>query len=599
LKQPSSTAVKASAFRRFANISAGFWWGRRAARAWFLTILVFAFLIGQIASQVGMNAWTRTFFDALEKKDVTGVWTVVAALPLLLLALIASLSGVMVTRMLLQMRWREWLTDKIAGWWIADQRYYRLGFVAEEQQAPEYRIADDVRLATEPVVEFALSLTGAALTALSFATILWQVAGSWRLELGGSVIEIPGYMAWAAILYAITASVMAYFVGRPLVGAVAAKNEREARFRAELTRLRENAESIALIRGDADELGQVRLNYKKLLSAWLGVIRRQGWISLVLHSNSALFPIVPLLLIAPKYLSGELSFGAVMQVVAAFGSVQLALIWFVDRYVPLAEWFASAQRVLQLTDALIDIDVGTIMEDDSGIRFARSEDGAVHLENLSIADRAGRTMINGATAVIAQGEKVMLAGESGAGKSTLIRAIAGLWPWGSGQIKLPSEASIAFLPQRPYLPVGTLRQALTYPKAELPVSDDDMAAAMRRCGLDYLVKRLDEADIRWDQTLSGGERQRVAFCRLVLQKPQVIIMDEATSALDEGSQHAMLSLLRDELKNSTVISVGHRTGIEEFHDRKLTLEKKPAGAQMRSKPVQAASALSRLLQKLR
>lgn len=591
--------MKASAFRRFAAISAGFWWGARAGRAWFLTILVFSFLIGQIASQVGMNAWTRTFFDSLEKKDVNGVWTAVSALPLLLLALTASLSGVMVTRMLLQLRWREWLTSKIAGWWIADQRYYRLGFVAEEQQAPEYRIADDVRLATEPVVEFALSLTGALLTALSFATILWQVAGSWRVELGGSVLEIPGYMAWAALIYAITASLMAYFVGRPLVGAVASKNEREARFRAELTRLRENAESIALIRGDADELGQVRLNYQKLLSAWLGVIRRQGWISLVLHSNSALFPIVPLLLIAPKYLSGELSFGGVMQVVAAFGAVQLALIWFVDRYVPLAEWFASAQRVLQLTDALIDIDVGTVMEDDSGIRFTESEDGAVHLENLSIADRAGRTMINGATAVIAQGEKVMLAGESGAGKSTLIRAIAGLWPWGSGQIKLPSEASIAFLPQRPYLPVGTLRQALTYPRAELPVSDDDMAAAMRRCGLDYLVKRLDEPDIRWDQTLSGGERQRVAFCRLVLQKPQVIIMDEATSALDEGSQHAMLSLLRDELKNSTVISVGHRTGIEEFHDRKLTLEKKPAGAQMRSKPVLAASALSRLLQKLR
>ncbi len=209
----------------------------------------------------------------------------------------------------------------------------------------------------------------------------------------------------------------------------------------------------------------------------------------------------------------------------------------------------------------------------------------MHLENLSIADRGGRVMIHEASTAIHRGEKVMLAGESGAGKSTLIRALAGLWPWGSGLIRLPKEASIAFLPQRPYLPVGTLRQALVYPQAGLGLSDEAMAEAMRRCGLGFLIRRLDEADVRWDQVLSGGERQRVAFCRLLLQKPQIIIMDEATSALDEDSQHSMLSLLRNELRESTVISVGHRSGIEEFHDRKLMLERRPAGAEMRSRPV--------------
>ncbi len=327
--------------RRFASLSLGFWSGRGAKRAWALTLAVFICLFGQIAAQVGMNAWMRTFFDALEQKNLGNVWSAVTILPLVLVALASSLTGVLIFRMLLQMRWREWLTGRISGWWIADQRYYRLGFVAPDQAAPEYRIADDARLAIEPLVEFALSLTGAVLTAASFATILWQVAGSYRLEIGGSVVEIPGYMALAAILYAVIASLLAYLVGRPLVGAVASKNEQEARFRAELTRLRENAESIALIRGDKDELGQVRGNYAQVIRTWLGVIRRQGKISLVLHSNSALFPVVPLLLVAPKYLAGELTFGAVMQVVAAFGSVQIALIWFVDRYVPLAEWYAS------------------------------------------------------------------------------------------------------------------------------------------------------------------------------------------------------------------------------------------------------------------
>ena len=578
-EQPA--APQPSGLRSFFALSRGFWSGKTRLQAWGLSAVVVLFLLGQIATQLALNAWNRVFFDALERKDVSAVYAAVLWLPALVLAIAAIVSSLVVSRMLFQIRWRAWLTDHLASWWIADQRYYRLGFVAPEQSAPEFRISDDVRLAVEPLVEFALGLLSAAITAATFAAVLWHVAGSAQLTIGGQVIVIPAFMVMAALLYAFIATSAAYFAGRPLVNRTSAKNEAEAVFRAEMTRLRENAESVALIRGDKDELNSVLTAYGAVVAAWIRVVRQQGVVALVLNSNGALFPIIPLLLVTPKYLNGELTLGAVMQLVAAFSAVQGGLIWFVDNSVRLAEWYASALRVIELTSALEDIDLGTVMEDETSIQLGTSDDGAIHIEGLSVADRAGRVVINDASITITMGEKVMIAGESGSGKSILIRALAGLWPWGSGSIRVPNDVKIAFVPQRPYLPLGTLREALSYPEPGI-VDEDVMIAAMRRCGLSYLVKQLD-TEARWDQTLSGGERQRVAFARLLIQKPQIIIMDEATSALDEDSQFSLLSLLHQELAGATVISVAHRAGIEEFHNRKIVLEKRRAGAHMSSK----------------
>lgn len=574
-------AAQKSLLSRFFTLSRGFWSGETRLRAWGLTILVVACLLAQIGTQVVLNTWNRVFFDALEKRDVAGVWTMIWWLPWIVLSIAIALSALVVSRMALQMRWREWLTEHLAGWWIADQRYYRLGFVAPDQSAPEYRISDDARLSVEPLVEFSLGLLSATITSATFAAILWHVAGSARVTLGGFSFEIPAYMAVAAVVYAIVASLLAYFAGQPLVRKVSAKNEAEAQFRAEMTRLRENAESIALIRGDKDELMSVLTRYGTVVQSWVHVIRQQGVIALVLNTNGALFPILPLLLVTPKYLNGDLTLGAVIQLVAAFSAVQGALIWFVDNFVRLAEWYASAQRVIELTTAMEEIDLGTVMEDETTIQLGTSDDGAIHIEGLSVADRAGRVVINDASIRIEMGEKVMLAGESGSGKSILIRALAGLWPWGSGSIRVPAGVKISFVPQKPYLPLGTLRQALIYPE-QSGATDDEIIAAMRRCGLSYLTKQLD-VEARWDQTLSGGERQRIAFARLVIQKPQIIIMDEATSALDEESQYSMLTLLHNELASATVISVAHRTGIEEFHSRRIELRKHQAGAEMSSR----------------
>ncbi len=578
----TSTVPRRSRMRQFFRVALRFWTGESRLRAWVLTVLVLAFVAAQLAAAVGVNAWNRLFFDALEKRDLAAVWSAVGWLPLLVAASALTLSCLVISRMLLQVRWREWLTRHVAGWWIADQRYYRLQFVARERSAPEYRIADDVRLAIEPLVEFAIGLISAAVTAATFAAILWHVAGAARFTLAGSEFVIPSYMALAAVLYAVIASLAAYFAGRPLVPRIAAKNEAEAQFRAEMTRLRENAESIALIKGDADERDSVGENYGRVVAAWLKVVRQQGVIAIVLNTNGALFPIVPLLLIAPKYLSGEITLGAVMQVVAAFSAVQAALIWFVDNFVRLAEWFASVTRVDELAESLEALDIGTIMEGETQISLGESADGAIHIENLSLAHSNGRIVIADASVVIELGEKVLITGESGTGKSTLIRALAGLWPWGSGSIELPRGKRLAFVPQKPYMPMGTLRDVLLYPEAESRVADDVVIAALKRCSLSSLAKRLDEEE-RWDQTLSGGERQRVAFARLLIQKPDIIIMDEATSALDEDSQNSLLGLLDEELAAATVISVGHRPGLEDFHDRKITLEQRQAGAQLTSK----------------
>ncbi|BCB20540.1 ABC transporter ATP-binding protein [Bosea sp. ANAM02] len=572
-----------SRMRQFFRIALRYWRGRTRWQAWGLTLTVLVFIAAQTSAAVGINRWNRWFFDALEKRDVGAVWATTGWLPFLLAASALSVSGLVVSRMLLQVRWRENLTRRLGGWWIADQRYYRLGFLTKRLTAPEYRIAEDVRLAVEPLVELAIGLITAFVTAATFAAILWQVAGSAEFTLGGTTIVIPSYMAVAAVIYAVIASLGAYLAGRPLVARVAHKNEMEAQFRAEMTRLRENAESIALIKGDADERSSQGENYGRVVAAWLRIVRQQGVIALVLNTNGALFPIVPLLLIAPKYLSGGVSLGAVVQVVAAFSAVQAALIWFVDNFVRLAEWFASVTRVDELVEELEALDIGTIMEQDEQIALATSEDGAIHLENLSVAHSNGRVVLADATVSIPRGAKVLIAGESGSGKSTLIRALAGIWPWGSGTIRVPSGQTIAFVPQKPYLPRGTLRTILLYPDADRSVPDDAIAGALLRCGLGYLARKLDVEDEDWDRVLSGGERQRVAFARLLLQKPDIIVMDEATSALDEESQASLLSLFDEDLAEATLISVGHRPGLEDYHDQKITLERRPAGAHLTSR----------------
>lgn len=588
---PTPDRAERSPMRAFLKLATGYWRGESARRAFALTFIVAVFAAAVVGAQYGMNRWQKIFFDALEKKDLDAVWSAVKLLPLLVGALAIAMSCHLVSRMWFQMRWREWLTRRLAGWWIADQRYYRMSVVAREHTAPEFRIADDVRLAIEPLTDFAIGVAMAVGTGLTFVSVLWTQGGAYTLTAFGHTVTIPAYMAIAAVLYGATTAFAAYITGRPLVGHVAHKNQMEAEFRAEMTRLRENGESIALIRGDEGELRATLENYTRVVKGWIRVIRQQGIIASVYNLNVALFPVVPLLLAAPKYLSGEMTLGSVMQTAAAFSAVLSALNWFADNFVRLAEWFASVKRVDELVDTLEGVDAGTLAGEAEKIDLRQGSDDAIHIKDVQVAHKDGRVVVDSSSEVIRLGDKVLIAGESGTGKSTLIRALAGLWPWGAGSIEMPKSAAVAFVPQKPYIPRGTMRAIASYPESEGTFPDTDIAEALRRCGVGYLAKRLDE-EAAWSETLSGGERQAIGFARLLLQKPGVIIMDEATSALDEDRQETLMSFFRADLAGSTLISVGHRPGLEAYHDRKITLHREPTGARMSSRRLNSGPLLS-------
>lgn len=537
-------------------------------------VLVFA----NLAVNVGINRWNKWFFDALERKDGTTLWTAVIVI-VVLVALGAAFAVAMVwCRMTLQVKWRQWLTGEMLARWLSEQRYYRLAVTDEEQINPEYRIADDLRLASEPVVEFAVGFINALLAAVTFVGILFWVGGSLTIDIGGTSVWIPGYIALAAVLYATATSVLTYLIGSPLVDRVAAKNEAEAQFRYELTRVRENAESIALIKGADDERERLNETFATVAQRWLDVVRQHCHLTWILNGNAFFAPVFPVLLATPKYLAGELSLGSVMQLAAAFIAVLTALNWFAENFIRLAEWSASARRAQELHEALDEMDDDTART--AAIVVENTSQADIEMVDLSIAHRDGRVVIDDTDIKVKPGERVLLGGESGSGKSTLIRAIAGLWPWGEGRILIPAGAKLAFVPQRPYIPLGTLRDAIAYPVEGSLLADQRAKAVLKDVGLGYLADKLDTEEERWDQTLSGGERQRVAFARLLIDEPNIIIMDEATAALDIDSEFRLLTLLFERLPNATIFSVGHRPGLQELHSRLLTLQRRPGGGRI-------------------
>ena len=571
---PAATRISSWKFLQFAG---GYWRGDTAREAWIWSSLALALTLATLVVSIGLNRWNRWFFDSLEKKQGDQLLTALAVFVGLIVVGAACAALMVFVRMRLQVGWRAWITTQLTTKWLDQQRYYRLAITDEKQTNPEFRLAEDVRLAAEPVVEFSIGFLNSLMSAVAFASILFVVGGELSLPLFGHTIAIPGYIAMAAVLYAVVVSTFTYLIGNPLVEKVAAKNEAEGQFRYELTRVRENAESIALIKGDADEKKRLGGTFDQLMQRWREVIVQHTRLTGVLNANAFFAPVVPLLLSTPKYLSGEMSLGAMMQVAAAFTAVLGALNWFTDNYIKLAEWSASAQRVDELYVALELVSVDDQVNRVGPIVIENSTDKSLHLDNVSIVHRDGRVMINGAALTIDPGERVLLGGESGSGKSTLIRAIAGLWPWGEGRILLPADSTVAFVPQRPYIPLGRLRDALAYPANGDTLSEDAAQAALKSAGLAYLSERLDKID-RWDQILSGGERQRIAFARLLITRPSVIVMDEATAALDVDSESRLLTLLFAELPDATVISVGHREGLERMHTRKLSLMRHHTGA---------------------
>ena len=552
---------------RFLRISLGFWRGETRGRAWLLTGAALFFLFVNLGSSIAYNIWNKYFFDALQQKDTKAFTVGLALVVVLAIASAAGSVGMLNARMRLQVRWRQWLTQFLIVRWLSDRHFYQLTIVDTDAANPEARLSDDARLAVELLVDFSLGVLNALLAAVSFISILWSVGGS--ISVAGWTI--PGYMVIACVMYSSLTTSITFLLGRPLVRRVEEKATGEARLRYELTRVKDNAENIALIGGDDDERKRLDVTFSDLVQRWLGVIVWQGRMMWLNGANMVLAPVVPLLLGAPKYLSGEMTLGSLMQAAAAFAQVQVALNWLADNAMRLADWFASARRVTQLSDAIdrLDSTLGPAHQGET-INLGASADECVHLRNVNIAMHDGTLMIDGAEAKISPGEKVLVKGDSGTGKSTLIRAMAGLWPWGSGDILRPAGARIAFLPQRPYFPLGALRAALLYPDDELEIEDTKIRDILMRCGLEHLISRLDDVE-QWSSVLSGGEQQRFAFARILINPPDILIMDEPTSSLDELSEFRMMEYMRDLLPTTMVIHAGHRPGLERFHDREIHL----------------------------
>lgn len=555
----------------FWQTASGFWRGSRTP--WLLAAVLFVIVLLNLAASYGMNLWNRVIFDALQARDSGTVVT----LSLLYLPLLAGSVALIVmqvfARMTMQRHWRAWLNEVLVDHWLTAGRHYRLTLAGLTggggANNPECRIANDVRIATEAPVEFASGIATAVLSAATFIVVLWTVGGAFTFHVAGTAFTIPGFLVIAAIVYAVAASALMSTIGAALVARVERKDQAEAEYRYLLTRVRDNGEGIALLHGEDEERRGIDTSFAAVLHHWRDVCIATLRTTIVSQTSGYVAPVLPIILCAPKFLDNSMSLGEVMQAASAFAMVQTALNWLVNNYPQLADWGASARRVASLKLSLDALDA---LEDagTAAIRRHDGTDGAVRLRQLTVALPGGTAVVENVDAAIMPGEKVLIEGPSGCGKSTLARAIAGVWRWGGGDLCAPAGARLAVLPQRPYLPTGPLRRVVTYPQAPSSRTTADVAAAMTKVGLGHLARQLDDSR-DWDKTLSGGEKQRLGFARLLLQRPDVVVLDEATAALDVHSQKRMMELMSCELGDATVISIGHRTELVDFHDRSITL----------------------------
>jgi putative ATP-binding cassette transporter len=562
-------------------ISARAFWGRNGDRlAWLYSIALGVLIVLTVGFQYGINVWNRAIFDAIEKREASTVFHLTAVFfPLAIGSIVLGVAQVF-ARMGIQRRWRAWLTASVLTRWLGNGRYYQLNLVSGDHKNPEYRIAEDLRVATDSPVDFLAGVTSALLSAVTFIVVLWTIGGALTVTLAGSSVTIPGFLVIAAMLYAGIASGSILVIGRQFVQVSEDKNQAEADFRYTLTRVRENGESIALLGGEEEERDGIDRNFTNVLRQWARLAGQHMRTTLVSQGSSLVAPVVPLLLCAPKFLDGSMTLGQVMQAASAFTIVQSAFGWLVDNYPRLADWNACARRIASLMMSLDGLERAELGDGFGRIkRGETSNDAMLELKDLSVTLDDGTAVVGETEVVIERGERLLVAGESGTGKSTLVRAIAGLWPWGGGSVNFHPDRRLFMLPQRPYVPSGSLRRAVAYPGAEDDWTVEEIGEALHKVGLDHLKEKIEE-EAPWDQTLSGGEKQRLAFARLLLHNPDIVVLDEATSALDEKSQDKMMKMITDELPKATIVSVAHRVELEAFHSRKIVLERRKGGAKL-------------------
>jgi putative ATP-binding cassette transporter len=549
-------------------------------RAWLYTGAVLLLTLLQIMVQLRFNVWNRDFFDALEARDPAAFYGQLWTLLLLLAAAMVSAVAQLWAKQMLSLDWRRSLVHSLQSRWLRQGTHYQLNFMPDAADNPDQRISENTRWATAMAVDLLVGLLGSILTLATFLGVLWTLSGPLHVAMGAGEFVIPGYMVWAALLYATVGSVLTLVLGGPLVSINIRRNEAESDHRFALIRMRENSEGIALIRGEPDEDRGLRAAFERVKSVMNELYVRERALMYLTSAYGMAAGVVPIIVASPRYFAGAITLGVLMQITQAFLEVTRSLNWFVDKFPLLADWRSHIERVAALEDTF---EAAESQEADQTISLVvgPTPDGreVLAFRDLQVGHADGNVVIQEATAEIAAGEKVLIVGESGTGKSTLFRAIAGLWPWGSGEIRTPPPETMFFMPQRPYIPLGTLRAALAYPAPPRKFTDAAMQAALERCGIPQFAARLDQED-RWDRVMSLGEQQRLAFARLLLHRPRWVFLDEATAALDEENQDSMMRLFREELAGSALVSIGHRPGLDAYHDRTLHLMRAPDGARL-------------------
>jgi putative ATP-binding cassette transporter len=545
-----------------------------------LLAAIIALNLGAVYMLVLLNEWNRVFYDALQNKDAAVFWHQLGRFTLLAMIFIVIAVYRFYLTQLLELRWRGWMTRDLMARWLSRQTFYRMElgrYAGAPQQAltstglpkpgqrapdnPDQRLQEDVRLFTKQTVELTMGLLNAVVTLVSFVGILWGLSGSFTW--GG--VTIPGFMVWMAVFYCAAGSVITHYIGRPLIGLNYEQQKREADFRHHLVRVREYSEAIALDKGEAIEGRQLDWRFGAALANYLALIGKQKQ----LVGFTALFGqaavVFPFIVAAPRFFSGAIQLGQLMQISSAFGRVQDALSWFVDNYDSLAAWRATTERLTSFESGLPQCGTAASGAIETQAPAALSEPiSGLSAQGLTLRLPAGQTLLQDVDLQAGPGQHTLIQGPSGSGKSTLLRALAGIWPWAKGAVQMPPAAMI--IPQRPYFPDGALRDALAYPDDSAQYNDDDLRRALTDAHLPQLITRLDERD-NWTQKLSGGELQRLAIARVLLKRPGWVLADEATSALDPSTEQQLTAHLRQLTKNAggALISIAHHPGLATQH----------------------------------
>jgi putative ATP-binding cassette transporter len=514
------------------------------------------------------NRWNNVFYNALQERNQAVFTYQIGYFCVLATFWITLKVYQLYLNQWLQIRWRRWMTARYLGGWMRDANHYRMQLLGDAADNPDQRIAEDTQRFVEQTLALGIGLLSAVVTLASFVFILWGLSNEAPLHLFGSDIPIPGYLVWGALIYALLGTALTHLIGWPLVGLNFQQQRYEADFRFNLVRARENAEQIALLRGEPAERTRLLGRFAFVVENWLAIMQRTKKLTAFTASYSQASVIFPYVLIAPAYFAEKIQLGGMMQTASAFSSVQDSLSFFISSYRTLAEWQSVVARLSGFEAAIEN--AAALLTKENIVHVAADEKGGIELAKLVVGLPNGVPLLSANGFQIRTGERTLLTGPSGSGKSTLFRAIADVWPFGTGSIAIPANATLMMMPQRPYFPVGSLRAAIVYPAEATAFSEEQVRDALVAVGLPLLAPRLEE-EAHWNRTLSLGEQQRLGLARALLHAPQYLFLDEATASLDETSEAALYRLLEDKLPASTIVSIGHRSTLEAFHQRNAVL----------------------------